>query len=102
MHDELIKELMQNYPEAGGGNCLKCVNWDYLKSFYHFVDEETDKRYTLSLWELRKGFDILIGLALSGEYKNFASAAIYDGGIWDATDVDALVQCAIFGKVIYG
>lgn len=101
-HDELIKGLMENYPEASSGNCLKCTNWDYGGVFYHFIDEETEKRHCVTLHGLRKGFKILINLALNGKYNNFASSALYDGGNWDAIDVDALVQCAIFGKVIYG
>jgi len=71
-------------------------------------DNERDTRlppvltHTITLPMLVKGIDILIDLAIKGEYKNYNFPSGLSSGDIDATDCDALVQCAIFGDVIYG
>ena len=100
--ETLIRGLMENYPEASTGNCMRCIRYDYERMIFSFHDDDTGKRYPINIDHLRIGFRILVGLALTGKYKNFTAAALYDGGNWDRTDMDAMVQCAIFGKVIYG
>ena len=101
---QLIKSAMENYPEAGRGNSLSCVGWNYKKTEFYFFDEEADKRYFVNLEKLKKGFAILLKIVEEGKYfnngvsPNFLSRG-YD---WDAQDYDALVQCAIFGDVLYG
>lgn len=100
--EALIKGLMENYPEASAGNCLKCIQYDYKRMLFVFHDEETGKRHPVNMENLQKGFKVLLNLALTGRYNNFQNAALYDGGSWDSIDIDALVQCTVFGKVIYG
>jgi len=99
----LIIEVMQGYPEAGSGNTLKCLKWKYDVCQYTFIDEETGEKHKVFLRGLLKGFDILMELAIRGKYKNcnFPNGMM-DAGNWDGLDTDALVQCAIFGDVIYG
>jgi len=98
--EEFIKDVMQNYPEYSDGNCLKCIRHDYNRCSYIFFDDETEFRHVVNMPMLKKGLGILIGLTLAA--YNFGLHFPLDAGDWDATDVDALVQCAIFGKIIYG
>ena len=101
---QLIKSAMENYPEAGRGNSLICVGWNYEKMSFYFVDEETDKRHKVDMASLKKGFKIFLKIIEEGEYFNngVAPNLLSEGYDWDAQDYDALVQCAIFGEVIYG
>ncbi len=101
---QLIKSAMENYPEAGRGNSLICVGWNYNKIEFDFVDEETEKKYSVDLEKLKKGFTILLKVVEDGKYFNngIAPNFLSKGYDWDAQDYDALVQCAILGEVIYG
>ena len=60
--------------------------------------------YTLTQPILEKGLSILVEKILAGELEGLGlnSSNINDAGEWDADCADALVQCAIFGDVIYG
>jgi len=99
----LINEIMQSYPEAGGGNCMHCFDWDYDQMVFAFVDIETGKKYVVRKIELLHGFDILISKILQGDL-NFGIEAngLLDAGNWDSYITDALVQCATLGDVVYG
>jgi len=125
----LIKEVMQNFPEAG--ICLTCVDFDYNKLEFQFWDSEVDEdsanesivpptienldlirsgivedavTYKLGKKELQKGLQILVDLLSKGDLQGLEinTTNINDPGNWDALCCDALVQCAIFGDVIYG
>ena len=70
---------------------------------FEFEDTEEGKRYKLDEPMLIKGCKIFMQIAREGKhYKNGRGGLTYDTGDWDSTDFDALVQCAIFGKIIYG
>ncbi len=102
--EDIIKSAMENYPEAGYANSLRCVNWNYKKTEFVFVDEETEEEYSVDLKKLKKGFTILLKVVEEGKYFNngIVPNFLSKGYDWDAQDYDALVQCAIFGEVIYG
>jgi len=107
-------EVFQNLPEASIN--LICTGWKYgdkdPKEFkFDFVDMEYDgepnrsKRYTIDIKKAEKGVAMVIEQILSG--KLFVGGLrtvndLMDLGNWDAEVVDACVQCAIFGEVIYG
>ena len=105
--DIVIKSMMENFPEASSSSLI-CTYFNYKNMVFDFVedDEKTDSgiKHRVDMTSLRKGFDILITLALNGEYKNynFPIGIFGKNPDFDATDCDALVQCAIFGKIIYG
>ena len=102
---ELAYDLMCNYPEASSGNCLKCEGWRYKKGIFKFYDEEEDKDYTVTTQEVaEKGLPIFINRLLEGKGKGFGIAAedALDPCSYDAYSTDAVVQCVIFGDVIYG
>ena len=99
--EELINDVMGNYPEYSSMS-LKCNGWKYKECLYRFEDMEDGKIYNVNMEMLKKGLKIFVQMVLDGkDYKDF-TGALLDVGDWDGTDTDALVQCAIFGKVIYG
>lgn len=101
---QLIKDAMENYPEAGRGNSLTCTGWDYNKTEFDFVDEETNKKYKVNMASLKEGLKKLLKFIEEGKYFNCGVAPnlLSKGYDWDAQDYDALVQCALFGEVRYG
>lgn len=103
--DQLIKSWMENYPEAGAGNCMKCVKFDYAKMQFTFWDEEEEKEYQLNLANLKKGLNIFLKVIQEGKYHNSMGNIpnpLAEGYEDDAQDHDALVQCALLGEVRYG
>ena len=101
---QLIKEMMENYPEANGGNPLRCLNWNYEKMEFEFLDEEEDKTYQVNMNMLKVGLNKLLVDIADGKYFNCGQPPnlLSEGYDYDSQDCDALVQCAIFGEVIYG
>ncbi len=101
---QLIKEAMENYPEAGRGSNLICIKWNYDKVEFDFVDEETDKRHKVNMESLKEGLKKFLEIVKEGKYFNngVSPNLLSKGYDWDAQDYDALVQCALFGEVRYG
>lgn len=106
---KIAKEVYQNFPEASAGSCLRCNDWDYGdkegKPFsFKFVDMETDKTHTVDIKKAEKGVAKLLKLVLTKKlhFHGLDASNINEFGNWDAIVVDACVQCAIFGEVIYG
>jgi len=114
----LINEVMQNYPECSTP-AFQCTGWDYDNCEYTFVDYEDgdNPRYRVDYAKLREGFEKLIMIALGREAGKRFYASGWDPSTvfnpspeawedwacdWDAVVVDGLVQCAVFGEVVYG
>lgn len=115
---EIACEVTQNLPECCMS--LRCISFKYGLEYVNgrftdkinpdnmkfvFVDEEDGKRYTMTIKEAEKGVIMLIDKILNGKLfftgcKSFAD--LMDMGNWDADVVDAMVQCAVLGDVIYG
>lgn len=103
--DQLIKSWMENYPEAGQGNSLRCHAFNYKKMEFTFVDEETEEYHSVNLKALRRGLKVLLEVIKQGKYHNSMGQIphiLAKGYEDDAQDHDALVQCAIFKEVRYG
>lgn len=102
--EDRVKELMENCPEYSMS--LQCTDWDYENCVFEFYDEEDDKAtYVLDLDKLVDGYKVFVNLIR--QKKLFVGIDIkdinnFDAGNWDVEAVDALIQCAIFGEVIYG
>lgn len=101
---KLIKQIMENYPEASSGNSLLCTKFDYKKCQFDFLDMETNKKMLVNMRLLKRGLIKLLEITNNGRYFNCGQvpnllSKAYD---WDGQDCDALVQCAIFGDVVYG
>ena len=97
--EQIIKEVTENLPDYSIN--LICTGWKYSETRFSFMNEEDGKKYVIGLPELLKGYDILAA-KVAGKKLFFDGLDIGDPGSWDADSVDALVQCAIFGDVIYG
>ena len=99
---KFIKDIMGNLPEYSLS--LSCVGWKYEECKYIFVDNEDEKKYTITMDELFIGFKILANCVLNGAYSfdGLGDILELDGCKWDAVVVDALIQCSIFGEIIYG
>jgi len=116
--DEFVAEILNNLPECSMS--LKCIKWDYKNVCFEFIDPEDDEGgndLKLTLAKAREGFEVLMRLALEGKFyasgwdvgplityhQRKSKERLMDwAGDWDATVVDALVQCSLFGDVIYG
>ena len=101
--EKLIREVMENMPEYSIS--LDCGMWDYKGCKYRFQDFESCEVYHVDLEKLLKGYTIMRQKIADGKLHcglTLDDATWFDGGSWDAGAVDALVQCAIFGDVIYG
>lgn len=101
---KLIIEMMENYPEAGVRNSLICLSWNYKKMEFRFYDGEEDKEYKVNMDLLKEGLDKFLKFIEDGKYFNngVVPNLLSEGYDYDSQDCDALVQCAIFGEVIYG
>lgn len=93
---ELLRQVFDNYPESSSA-ALKCTKWDYEHFEFAFYDTEEDKHYQITLEDARKGLAIYLREVLLGNTTLSANREQ-----WDAETDDAIVQCAIFGKIIYG
>ncbi|MEK7179959.1 MAG: hypothetical protein AAB706_00625 [Patescibacteria group bacterium] len=101
----ICRSWMENYPEAGAGNTMKCTSFNYDKMEFTFVDEETGEYASVNLKTLKKGFNVLLQAILDGKYHNSIGAIphiLAEGYEDDAQDHDALVQCVVFKEVRYG
>ena len=109
---QIALEVFHNLPECSVSlSCVSCKygDKDQSKFEFKFVDLEDDyvnpKKYTVTLPMAEKGVVMVIEQVLAG--KLFVGGLetledLMDLGNWDAEVVDAAVQCAIFGEVIYG
>lgn len=127
--DQLIDEVMSGYPEATC--CITCVSYNYKKCQFEFWDHEVDQKtkndsvipatiqnldlirsghvpfavtYKLDRHALQAGMAVLRDQIQAGKLRGLAIDMdnFTDAGAWDCFCADALVQCAIFGDVIYG
>ena len=111
MSDDLaeyvVKNIMENFPEASAGSSLRCIGWHYDQWEFIFEDDEGTK-YTLDQEKLMSAFPLLF----TEKWKNYTPVPTYllhnkehcDNWLCqaDAFDFDAFVQLAVFGEVIYG
>ncbi len=103
--EQLIRDVMENMPEYNVS--MYCQMWDYKECRFKFQDLDGDcKFYDIGLEELSKGYTIMRKKIKGGKLHldgiTLQDDSWFDAGNWDALAVDALVQCAIFGDVIYG
>ena len=111
VQEYFVKELMENFPDACEGSCLRCVRWKYKTCEYTFVDDESEdqKRYDVDLEKLLKAVPLLFsskwGCGLTEVPRNaFASRENAEDLLcnFDAYDMQAFIQLAIFKQVIFG
>lgn len=125
----LVDDVMANYPEASA--CLTCISYNYKACRFEFWDHEVTADdanksivpatvkdvelsrsglvrgaviYVLDRAALDRGMEILLRKVFAGELRGLSlnGGNVTDPGAWDMWCADALVQCAVFGEVIYG
>lgn len=100
------KDIMENYPEASEGNCLKCVQHLYNIGRFTFIDNDTGKEYVVLRGDIAKAVPKFIEGVLKNRWKfdGITANNIFelDAGDYDGYSIDAIVQLAVFGDVIYG
>ena len=110
----IAQQVLQNLPEAS--MCLTCTDYAYgdedaSKMLFTFEDEEEyddndePKKHEIRIADAEKGVALTIEQILGGKLFVGGLTSIndlMDLGNWDAEVVDAVVQNAIFRKVIYG
>lgn len=99
----LLRDVMQNYPEYSSPS-LHCIHWKYKDMEFLFRDTDDGKEYRVDLPMLKVGLGKLLVLLQNNELPGISInlSNFTDTGEWDCDCLDALVQCSIFGKVIYG
>jgi hypothetical protein len=99
--ERLAREAFENFPEAA--IAFDCRRWDYEAFDFEFVDD-AGKSHRVRLTDALRGLRVFCGLVDAGKLPGLELRAGYreDTGLWDAAAFDALLQCAIFGRVIYG
>lgn len=111
IQEHFVKELMENFPDASDCSALRCSSWNYKECKYTFVDDEDEKRiiYRVDLEKLLKAIPLMFsskwGCGLTKVPRNaFASEDNAEDLLcnFDAYDMSAFVQLAIFGEVVYG
>lgn len=106
--EEVVKSIMENFPEASSGSALVCTGWKYDKWKFTFVDtENNDKQYILDKAKLLAAFPLMFTDKWpKGCTRPISSDKSDDWNDWlcqaDAQDFDAFAQLACLGEVIYG
>lgn len=97
-----VKELLENLPEYAVS--FECLNFNYKKCEFKLFDKEDGKEYLLTLPLAVAGFDKLTEQIDAGKFPGLSLPAGYksDASHWDSYAVDALLQMAVLGEVIYG
>jgi len=106
----LAKEVYKNYPEYSTGCCMRCTGWQYGdkpdKPFlFTFVDDEEGDTYEVNLKKAEAGVAILLQSWIDKKYHFYGIKELndlIDPCNWDQEVLDAALQCAVFGKIIYG
>lgn len=105
--ESTVKSIMENYPEASGGSCMKCISWKYDAWWFTFIDDETELEYKLDKAKLLAAFPLIFT-------DKWPKGCTQPPPVWteesaddwlcqcDAIDFDAFVQLACLGEVIYG
>lgn len=101
--EAFVKSAFQNFPEASNGSALVCIGWKYELFIFKFMDQETGKKYTVTLPKAVKAFKKALALIAAGKlFIGVEAQDLLDDGAWDAIGFDALAQLACLGEVIYG
>lgn len=104
---QVVKGIMENFPEASSGCALRCTGWRYEKMEFTFEDSEEGKKHELTEAKLLAAFPLIFTNKWpKGCTQPIAKDDLESWEDWlcqaDANDFDAFVQLAIFGEVIYG
>lgn len=106
--DSVIGDITDNLPEAC--QSFDCSGWDYKTKTFRFYDYEEDEAFTLGIDDFRSAFRLMFTDKWPRGLTKPPLAADDSKGEWDnwlcqhcdGDSIDAFVQLARFGEVIYG
>ncbi len=106
MVEQIVRGIMDNFPEASSGCGLVCMNFKYDSLQFIFEDED-GKTYKINKGTLMDTFPLIFTEKWpKGCIKPPTSANWEDWDNWfghaDAINFDAFAQLACLGEVIYG
>jgi hypothetical protein len=100
--EELAFEICQNMP-LPSGYAFHCPGWDYEKMIFDLVDNETGKKYTLNRPKILGALAAYVVMKIQGELPGIIiDGPFSDPCSYDSESLDAIIQLAVFGEVIYG
>jgi len=111
--EELLKDalrsVMENYPEYSTPS-LQCIHWKYKDCVYKFHeindDGDVETTHTVTLEKLLAGFEKMMENRPRCVPPPPAKQTKEDWEEWncqmDADGVDAVLQFALFGELVYG
>ena len=102
---EIVKEMLQNYPEYST-EYLRCIKYDYDNNHYEFKILNPADQHTY----ITRKLDIDIAAFAANWFAhqhvdgnlNYIGYEYNDVGTYDADVVDAIVQKALLGDIVYG
>lgn len=103
-----LKSILENLPEYSVS--MPCTRFNYKAMEFTF-EEDTEERgpgrvktHTMNLAKAMKGWEMLLAAVCSGKLPglHMSPGMFGDPGEYDADMVDALIQFAVLGEVIYG
>lgn len=97
--ETIINKIMTKYPDASYNKPLMFRK--YNKKTFIFLDRKTQITYEITLKQLCLGFQKILIMAINGKYNKFESTELLRPVNWSNDNIDALVQCTIFGKIKY-
>lgn len=97
--ETIINNIMSKYPDRYYDKPLIIIKKHNNK--YTFIDRRTQITYEITVNQLRMGFQKIIILAINGKYNKFNNTELSQKESWSKNNLDALVQCTIFGKIKY-
>jgi hypothetical protein len=97
---DLVRELLENLPEV----CISmvCTGWDYDRMEFTIVDEEEGNTYELTQNMAERAFMQMARSMVAEQPTGLGGINMFSEDDWDAPAIDALVQMAVLGEVIYG
>jgi hypothetical protein len=120
--DNILDDLFANYPEAGSGAALQCVDWDYKNFKFTFVDAEDEvdeddpdaeevvsffgtghyRKYVVTKEMAIEGFKKFVEAYYQNRFSFYGLTDPLDADYYDADSIDAVLQYTLFGELIYG
>jgi hypothetical protein len=105
--ENTVKNILENYPEAGQGLAIQCTRWNYDKWDFVFRDGESGKAYRPKKEDFIKAFPLIYSDKWPAGLPKPPTTANHEA--WDnwlcncdAFAFDAFIQLVLLGEVIYG
>lgn len=101
--DDFVPKVLENLPECAADS-FRCSRWDYENCTFDLTDIETNQNYTLTRAMAEDGFRKLLQEMADDKLPGISLTDMnwFELGNWDAEAMDALLQMALLGEIVYG